>query len=218
VPEWGVLVSFTVLGMLTLGIVCYPLRQSPRMMWMMTPVCGLVLVLGYAAWGGFPAWHAFQQEEKKQREAEQVVRSFGSVDALIERMKERVATTPKDAKAWFLLGRVYGSEGHWVEAHEALTMAHTLAPHTEEFTLHYAQSVWETHHQAFDDEIHALLTAVLTEHPNQPDALAMLAFDAYNKHLYQDAVMYWEHLLRLTPSASEDADKLRQAIAKARMH
>jgi cytochrome c-type biogenesis protein CcmH len=218
VPEWGVLMCFILLGVLATGIACYPLKQSPRMLWMMTSVCGLVLALGYVAWGGFSAWHAFQQEEQKQREAEQVVRSFGSIDVLIERMKARVATTPKDAKAWFLLGRVYGSEGDWVHAHEALTLAHTLAPQTEEFTLHYAQSVWETHHQAFDDETRVLLVAVLKEHPNQPDALAMLAFDAYNRQLYQDAVMYWEHLLRLTPSTSEDADKLRQAIAKARMH
>ena len=217
-PEWGVLVSFALLGILALGVALYPLRQSQKLLFALVPVFGLVLTLGYVVWGGFPAWHAFKQEEKKQREAEQVVRSFGSVDVLIERMKARVATTPKDAKAWFLLGRVYGSEGHWTQAYDALTMAHTLAPKTEEFTLHYAQSVWETHHQAFDEETRGLLITVLTEHPNQPDALAMLAFDAYNRHLYQDAVMYWERLLRLTPSVSEDADKLRQAIAQARMH
>ena len=173
-------------------------------------------MIGYGTWGGWFEWQSFSVTERKKMEAKKIIQALGSTDAIIEHLKARLAETPKDAKAWFLLGRVYVSEADWKHANEAYVIAHSLEVNNHEYSLHYAESVWELHHQSFDDETRALLHDILNENAHQPDALAMLAYDAYSRHLNQDAVTYWERLLALTPTPSEDADKLRQAIAKAR--
>ncbi|MDX2345682.1 MAG: hypothetical protein QNK11_02240 [Legionella sp.] len=211
--EWGVLIALAILG-LSIGL--YPLRQKKILFFALIPAVAVFLVVGYAVWGGGLAWQAFQVAEAKKREAKQVIEALGSVDVVIERLKSRLSETPKDAKAWFLLGRVYASTGDWQHAHEAYLVSHGLALNNHEYTLHYAQSVWELNHQAFDDKTRALLTQILADNPKQPDALAMLAYDAYARHLNQEAVAYWERLLALTDASTEEAGKLRQAIAKAR--
>lgn len=216
-PEWGVWGLFCLFGSSALVAALYPLRASKAWVLGLLPVFGLFVCLGYALWGGWPAWRAFQATERKQAEAEQVMRDLGSLEAVVDRLKAHLAKAPQDAKGWFLLGRVYVSAGDWKQAHAAYTIAHGLEPGRHEYTLHYAQSVWELHHQAFDGETRTLLQAILNEDAHQPDALAMLAFDAYNTGHRDVAVAYWERLLQQTDASSDEAIKLRQAIAKARM-
>ncbi len=211
--DWGVLVG---LGGLGIVAAVYPLRRKKTKLFFFLPASAVFLVFAYGFFGGWFDWQSFQLTERKKAEAKQVVEALGSTQAIIERLKARLAETPKDAKAWFLLGRVYVSESDWQHANEAYVIAHSLEPDSHEYSLHYAQSVWELNHAQFDDKTRELLHDILNDNPNQPDALAMLAYDAYTRHLNQDAVTYWERLLVLTPTPSEDADKLRQAIAKVR--
>ncbi len=215
--EWilfGVLVT---LGLFGLGIALVPLRHSKQLVLILGPVLVLVFMFAYRSWGGWSAWRTFQVAQIKQQQAEALVHSLGSTKAIIERFQAYLKHDPKDAKAWFLLGRVYVAEADWPHANTAFATAHRLKPNDEEFTLHYVQSEWELHHQTFNEASRTLLLKILDKDAEQPDALAMLAFDAYARHDDQLAVMYWERLLRLAPQGSEEANKLRQAIAKARM-
>ncbi|MDF1683165.1 MAG: hypothetical protein P1U36_00765 [Legionellaceae bacterium] len=215
--EWivpGVLVALGVVG---IGVALVPLWQSKRLILMLVPVFAVSVMLAYGAWGGFPEWRAFHVAETKQKQAEALVRSLGSTAAIIERFQSHLKKMPNDAKAWFLLGRVYVAETDWFRANKAFIRAHELEPDQEEYTLHYVQSVWELNDQAFDGASRELLLEIIKDNSEQPDALAMLAFDAYKRQENALAVMYWERLLKQGPKGSEEAGKLRQAIAKARM-
>lgn len=170
----------------------------------------------YSVFGGWLEWHNYETARIKEKEARALLASMGSMDKVIERLKARVNETPKDAKAWFLLGRVYSTEGHAADAKAAFIMARRLDPNNESYILHYAQSVWETNGSAFDADTKSLLEDVLQKNERQPDALAMLALNAYNQTAYGTAADYWERLLLLVPKGSEDADKLSQLVAKAR--
>ncbi|MDF1678589.1 MAG: tetratricopeptide repeat protein [Legionellaceae bacterium] len=211
--EWGVLIILVCVGVL---VALYPLRRNKKALFTLLPATLAFLVVGYGVWGGGFEWQAYRVNLQKKREATAMLEALGTTDAVIERLKMQLAKTPKDAKAWFLLGRVYASANDWTHAHEAYTTAHALDLTNESYTLHYAESVWATNHEAFDAETRALLQALLDNNPNQPDALAMLAYDAYTRHLNQDAVHYWERLLTLIDASSTEADQLRKAIAKAR--
>lgn len=215
--EWMLPGILTTLGLVGLGVALAPLRPFTRWVLMLAPAVALAVMLAYAAWGGFFEWRAFHVAEAKQKQAEALVHSLGSTAAIIERFQSHLKKAPNDAKAWFLMGRVYVAEADWLHANKAFTRAHELAPHHEEFTLHYVQSVWELNHQEFDKSSRELLLGILQHNSEQPDALAMLALDAYKRHEDKLAVMYWERLLKLTPQGSEEASKLRQAIAKAHM-
>ncbi|MCH9689631.1 MAG: hypothetical protein K0U24_04745 [Gammaproteobacteria bacterium] len=211
--DWGVLGGFLLVGLL---VALYPLRHKKALVFVLIPVLVAFLLVGYLVWGNWFEWQGFKLIEKKQREAKQVIQALGSTEVIVERLRARIAETPKDAKAWFLLGRVYGSAGDWQHANEAYIMAHGLDPDNHEYSLHYAQSIWELNHNAFDDKTRLLLHAILKQNPKQPDALAMLAFDAYSQHHYQEAVRHWERLLEVIDASSDEAGKIRQAIAKAR--
>lgn len=215
--EWRLISILALLGLLGLGVALAPLRQSKKLVSVLVPVLALVVMVAYYVWGSWPAWRAFHLAEVKQKQAEALVHALGSTTAIIERFQTHLKRTPNDAKAWFLLGRVYVAEADWLHANQAFSTAHALAPNHEEFTLHYVQSVWELNHQKFDHASRELLINILKNNAEQPDALAMLALDAYMQHEDQKAVMYWERLLKLAPPGSEEASKLRQAIAKARM-
>jgi cytochrome c-type biogenesis protein CcmH/NrfG len=215
--EWLFYSVLIMLGLLGIVVALRPFWHARRLVLMLAPVLCVSLVLAYGVWGGFFEWHAFHLAEAKQKQAEAVVQSLGSTKAIIERFEAYLKKSPNDPKAWFLLGRVYVAESDWSHANQAFATAHRLAPADEEYTLHYVQSVWELNHQHFDEASRALLLGILKHHPEQPDALAMLALDAYKQHEDRLAVMYWERLLKLAPQGSEEASKLRQAIAKARM-
>tara|TARA_R110002126_G_scaffold273866_1_gene418565 strand:+ start:86321 stop:86983 length:663 start_codon:yes stop_codon:yes gene_type:complete len=215
--EWMLPGVLAALGLVGLGVALAPLRQSKRLIFMLVPAVVLGVVLAYGAWGGFFEWRAFHLAEAKQKQAEALVHSLGSTAAIIERFQLHLKKAPNDAKAWFLMGRVYVAEADWLHANKAFSRAHELDPHQEEFTLHYVQSVWELNRQEFDQASRELLLGIIKHNSEQPDALAMLALDAYKRHEGKLAVMYWERLLKLTPQGSEEAGKLRQAIAKAHM-
>ncbi|MDF1828263.1 MAG: hypothetical protein P1U39_08305 [Legionellaceae bacterium] len=215
--EWVLVSVLIALGLLGMVVALRPFWQAKRFVLILAPVLCVGVVLGYGVWGGFFEWRAFYLAEAKQKQAEAVVQSLGSTQAIIERFQGYLKQSPNDAKAWFLLGRVYVAEADWLHANQAFTTAHHLAPEVDEYTLHYVQSVWELSDQSFDENARALLLNILKQNPEQPDALAMLALDAYKRNNNQLAVIYWERLLKLAPQGSEEANKLRQAIAQARM-
>ena len=173
-------------------------------------------LLAYGHWGNFSAWQKHEQRVTKQREVQAILTSVGGTDALISEIKKRLDKTPASAHGWYLIGKLYLTQHDNLHAKEAFALAYELTPDDEQITLHYAQSVWDSNQQAFNPSTRALLQAVLNKNPKQPDALAMLAMDAFTRHHYKTAIRYWEQLLTLVPPQSEEAGSIRQAIAKAR--
>jgi cytochrome c-type biogenesis protein CcmH/NrfG len=214
--EWGFWLGFILLGCLGIGVAVYPLRRKKKLLLLVLPASAVFLIIFYILWGGSAAWQDFRLAQQKQGEAKRVIESLGSVDKVIERLKTSVSENPKDAKAWFLLGRVYASSGRLDDAKQAYEVARGLAPKMHTYTLHYAESVWALNQQSFDDKTRGLLEQILKEDPKQPDALAMLAYDAYSNKQHKKAIMYWERLLELIDPSTEEAAKIRQAIVKAR--
>lgn len=213
--ELMLLLPFTLLLGVALVLVLYPLRARYFVQLM---VAGFLIGLtgfGYWHWG---SWEAFQQQEKKNsrvRQVEEVLKSISGPKELIAKLNERLKAQPKSAKGWYLLGRLYANQGTWEQAKAAFAMASELEPQEEKYSLNYAQSLWELNHQAFNDAIRAVFLSVLKNNPEQPDALAMLAMDAFLSKAYSQAIEYWERLLVLVPRDSEDALAIRKAIAKA---
>ncbi len=74
----------------------------------------------------------------------------------------------------------------------------------------------EGHRQ--DEQARQILLQVLKQDPHQPDALAMLAMDAYHRGLYKKALGYWQQLLSLLPPSSAEAASVRKAMARCLRH
>ena len=213
--EWWLFGGLLFLLIIALVIALYPLRKPKISVMMLMPVISCLVAFAYWRWGAWPDWQNYIQQQAKQEQVQAMLKSVRNPQDLIIKLKARLALQPRSARGWYLLGRLYASQGQWQHAHDAYAKAHHLKPQDEQATVNYAQSLWQINHQAFDPNIRLLLQSVLQKNANQPDALAMLAMDAFVGHAYQQAIDYWQRLLKISPPHSEDAQAIRKAIVKA---
>lgn len=182
---------------------------------LLIPLTMLATTAAYWYWGAMAEWQHFLNQQEKQKQVQAVLQSIKSPGQIIEKLKARLQVEPESARGWYLLGRLYTSQEQWIQARDAFAKAHQLNPADEATTVNYAQSLWQLNQQQFDEPIRSLFKELLQKNPDQPDALAMLAMDAYMTHDYQQAINYWQHLLKLAPEQSQEAQMIRKAIAKA---
>lgn len=215
INHWWLLGGLLVLFCIALLLALYPLRKSKVHVVMLVPVIFCSVAFAYWRWGAWPEWKQYVQHQVRQQQAEAMLQSIRSPEELIAKLKARLKQQPRSAKGWYLLGRLYANQGQWQHARDAFAKAYQLNPNDEPITVNYAQSLWQLNDRQFDEEIRGLFQSVLKRNENQPDALAMLAMDAFIGHSYEQAINYWEQLLKIAPPQSEDAIAIRKAIAKA---
>lgn len=213
--EWWLLGILLILLIVALSVLFYPLRTSKLSTMLMAPILFTLVTLSYWHWGAWPEWKNHLHRQERLQQAQAMLQSMRNPQEVIDRLKARLTLQPDSARGWYLLGRLYVSQDQWQNAHDAYTKAHQLQPDNDQITVNYAQTLWQLNHQQFNDEIRKLFQSVLQNNVNQPDALAMLAMDAFVGHSYQLAIDYWQRLLTLAPPQSEDAEAIRKAIAKA---
>ena len=173
------------------------------------------VIFSYRQWGGWDSWTHFQDKQARVQKAEEVIKQFKNPQELIEKLKSKLDQTPASARGWYLLGRLYSSQRDWHAAKDSFAIASRLKPENERYRVNYIDALWKLNQQQFTVEIRKKLRHLLHKNPKQPDALAMLAMDAYQQQHYRAAIRYWQKLLKLTSPDSEASKALRKAIAKA---
>ncbi|WP_133127177.1 tetratricopeptide repeat protein [Legionella nagasakiensis] len=213
--EWWLSIIFIGLLIIALGMALYPLRKHRLPLLVLAPILMMMVAAAYWRWGGWSGWQEYSHREARQHQVQQMMKSLQGPQELINKLQAQLTKKPDSARGWYLLGRLYASQGEWQLAYEAFTKAHRLMPEDDQITINYAQSRWQIKHRQFDDTTRGLFKSVLDNNANQPDALAMLAMDAFMSHDYQLAIDYWQRLLDIVPLESDDANAIRKAIAKA---
>jgi cytochrome c-type biogenesis protein CcmH len=215
VNEWLLIGNLIFLLVVALFIGLYPLRKSKVGVLLLAPTLFCLLSIAYWSWGSWPEWGHYMQQQARQAQVQALLKTVSGPQQLIDKLQEKLKHQPESARGWYLLGRLFASQSQWQQAYEAYAKAHHLKPNDDQITVNYAQSLWQLNHQQFSDEIRNLFKSILKKNSNQPDALAMLAMDAYIGHAYQQAIDYWQRLLAIVPPESTDAKAIRKAIAKA---
>lgn len=216
--EWwlvGVLFAITVFAG---TLIIYPLRRHRLVSLLLVTVIFALVSTGYYYWGGFLEWQKYVQQNKSQVLAQEMLKSIKSPQELIDKLKAKLDDRPESAKGWYLLGRLYTRQNDNKQASEAFAKAYRFKPEDEQFAVNYAHSLWLLNQEQFNPEIVNIFDNLLKTNPNQPDALAMLAMNAFLSHAYEDAIDYWQRLLKLAPEQSQEALAIRKAIAKAQAH
>lgn len=213
--EWllCVLLTFTALGAV-IGILS-PLKLPPVKKVILMFILLLLVGGAYSLWGSFLPWQKHQRHLEMQKKAALILSSVKDYQELIAQLRQKVERYPRRAKGWYLLGRLYTSQGENNKALSAFKKAYTLSPHKELYAVNYAYSLWQTNDRQFDRDILALLQDILTKNPEQPDMLALLALHAFSEGQYEKAIHYWQRLLAQAPPQSEEARSLKKAITKA---
>jgi cytochrome c-type biogenesis protein CcmH len=213
--EWWLVSLLVVLALFASTVIVYPLRHYRIAASLVAPLMLVLVAVGYYFWGGFSPWHSYLHHNDTQELAQRMLKTIKTPQELISRLKAKLNEDPSSAKGWYLLGRLYASQNDTQHASEAFFKAHHFEPDNEQYTVNYAHSLWEINKQVFSPEILDIFHSLLQKNPNQADALAMLAMDAFMSHAYADAIDYWQRLLKLAPPQSEESLAIRKAIAKA---
>ena len=119
--------------LITLMVALYPFRRSLGTVLLLCPLIRASIGVTYFLWGG---WIEIQKNTRKQQILSLLHEKQGP-QQLIEQIKARLAQNPKSAQGWYLLGRLYTSQGQWKLAKEAYLKATQLAPNNKQYRENY---------------------------------------------------------------------------------
>jgi len=88
--------------------------------------------------------------------------------------------------------------------------AHKLTPKNPTILSQYAQAIYLGNNNRLDKKASSLIQKALKISPDYPEAINLLAIDAFSNKNYQAAIEYWQKLL---PALEHDTDAYHNLLA-----
>ncbi len=129
-------------------------------------------------------------------------------------LRTKLANEGDDAVAWFVLGRIWFSQGLVDEAIESFERALRLTPDRSNLLLSYAQALLVTESAENLQKAARSLGRVLELDPANQDALSMLALVAQERGDYAEAKAAWEVVLGQIPADDPRRNMIEQQLAQ----
>ena len=137
------------------------------------------------------------------------------IQALVERLAERLKNNPDEVQGWVMLARSYAVLGRFGEAAAAYSHAAERLPGDAQVLADYADTLAMAQGQRLQGEPEKIIARALQVDPNNVKALALAGTVAFEKQDYVSAVAHWERILRLVPQDSDLAQSVRASVAEA---
>lgn len=138
------------------------------------------------------------------------------IEAMIDRLAQRLKTAPDDAEGWAILGRSYSALGRHTEALQAYKKVIELRPQDAQGYADIADAIATDNGNHLDGEPEKLIAKALTLDPDNVKALALSGTIAFNRGDAATAAKQWEQALRNVEPGSEMATQLQGALKEAR--
>lgn len=129
-------------------------------------------------------------------------------------LRTKLANEGDDAVAWFVLGRIWFSQGLVDEAIESFERALSLTPDRSNLLLSYAQALLVTESAESLQKAARSLGRVLEVDPGNQDALAMLALIAQERGDFSEAKAAWQVVLSQIPADDPRRSMIEQQLAQ----
>ena len=140
------------------------------------------------------------------------------IEAMVERLAERMKTDSANVEGWMLLARSYTAFGRFKEAAEAYSSAVKLRPGDAQLLADYADALGMALGRSLQGEPEKLVARALEIDPRNLKALALAGTVSFERKDYKAAAGYWERMLPLVPPDSDDARSIRGNVEEARAH
>lgn len=137
------------------------------------------------------------------------------INAMVERLAERLKGAPGDTEGWIMLARSYGVLGRFAEAASAYAKAAEQRPDDAQLLADYADALAMAQGRALGGEPEKLVARALRLEPNNVKALALAGTAAFERSDYRGALGYWRQALPFVPDGTGIADSIRSGIAEA---
>ena len=138
------------------------------------------------------------------------------INQMVDRLAERLKSTPNDLEGWAKLARAYKVQGRLPEAEAAYVKAGKFVDNNPDLLTQYADLLAMRAGNKLEGRPMVLITKALALDPKHPMALMMAGSDAYGHAQYAKAIGYWERVLTVLDPNSSDARQVIAEIADAR--
>ncbi len=140
----------------------------------------------------------------------------GQIDAMLERLANRLKERPDDVEGWAMLGRSYSILGRFEEAVPAFRRLVALSPQDAQAHADLADALGSVQGGKLDGEPEQLIAKALQLDGRNLKALALSGSLAFNRGDAAGAVQRWEQALAVAEPGGEMAQQLQSVIAEAR--
>lgn len=141
--------------------------------------------------------------------------SRDQMEEMVERLAEKLKTSPNDGEGWHMLARSYVAFGRLPEAAEAYERASKLSPKDPQLLADYADALAMANGRSLEGRPMELVNAALQLDPQHQKALALSGTAAFNRGDFATAAASWQKLLATLPPESEQARSIGTSIAQA---
>ena len=172
----------------------------------------LLFALPLAAAGGYALLGTPQALDPASTQARV---SPGEIDAMLQKLVDRLKANPDDPQGWLMLARSYKVLGRYAESAEAFGRVGPMLEQEPALLADYAE-VLVQHSGTFAGKPNELVARALALAPNEPQVLFMAGAAANEREDFAAVADYWGRLLLQVEPGSEDARALEQAVTEAR--
>jgi len=187
----------------------------------------LALLLVLLITAGFYLWKGQYRQLEEWTVAQTKLQEFGQrallgqgeqlseheVDLFALGLRTKLATSGDDAVGWFVLGRIWFSQGRVDDAIDAFDKALQLTPERPNVLISFAQALLTRGAEEDVQRAAAMLGSVMEKDPTNTDALAMLALIAQQRGDIKEARAAWELLATQIPKEDPRYASVQQQLA-----
>jgi cytochrome c-type biogenesis protein CcmH len=209
-------ISLIALACLAIIVLGYVFRQDKRLLAILLVVFIGFITSTYYHWGNSQSLIAHHQKQLNQQRVKKALAEFSGPNEIIERLKARLVKEPTSSKGWYLLGRLYMSQGKAMMALSAFDKALDLRPDDLTISLNFVEACYAANASTHLDKADKLIEKILKKNPMQQDALSLSAVRAFQQKKYAVAIKKWQKLLPLLPANSSHEKTIKEAIMSAK--
>jgi cytochrome c-type biogenesis protein CcmH/NrfG len=137
------------------------------------------------------------------------------IEAMVNRLAERLKNEPDDAEGWRMLAHSYETLRRFDAAVEAYRHLIALEPNNANGLTDAAVALGMTMNQDLSGEPERLIDRALAINPHHVQALALKGSAAYERGDYAQAIAPWKKILAMVPQESEMARSIAASVEKA---
>lgn len=139
----------------------------------------------------------------------------GQVEAMVEKLWDRLKQSPEDADGWALLGRSLAALGQHERAAQAYAQAARRLPNDADVLADYADALAVTRGRKLEGEPMLLVRRALAADPQHLKALALAGAGEFQAGNHAAAAGHWKKALAMLPPDSEFARQLQGSLEEA---
>lgn len=161
-------------------------------------------------------WQLGQHPDAAPELAAEGATGMPDPELMVQRLAERMKSTPQDGAGWLMLGRSYTALGRFPEASAAYGKAIPLVPADAQLLADYAEALaLSKPDQDLAGQPAELAQQALALNPENQKALWIAGMAAYQQGQLHAALGYWKPLSEALPQESEDAVMVKKLITEA---